>query len=485
MFRTSLEGEEEDAYDQRDHSGSHAPRVVCMITGAKGVGKSTLLRYLTNRLVGRCSAGCESGYQHVAILDADVGQPELAPPGLLRLSIVKRPLLHPPYWNLVGNDEMKEKAENGEHVATTSSKSEVEVVTSIFFGAVASKADPTRYIAAVQMLMEEYERKVLPKNNIPLLINMDGWVKGLGYQILSSLILSLQPTHLCQILGETRAQTFDVVLPEQDENGGMSGAPKLYFMQACSAMPGVSLCSIPSVTWRNFRWAAYFLPPVGPRGSTGNGSNSICNPSRTDMMMDTLEGWNFLSAKDLQTGWISVPTTPTTGSKSDEKGEFVVDECRLACALAQERPYCVPMEAVECSLVGSDFQDLLMLNDRNERVLQALNGSIVSLCTNTATNECLGYGILRSIDWNRRLLYVLVPPTISPELLTRTTALIGGNIPLPLPFLFRGVYSESFPYLTTIDRNKNEGEVTNNIMGAEPMKSRNNIARRSLVKGLG
>ncbi|OEU19300.1 hypothetical protein FRACYDRAFT_154325, partial [Fragilariopsis cylindrus CCMP1102] len=153
-----------------------------MITGAKGTGKSTLLRYMTNRLLSS-SRNNNSNYNNgsktigggaVAILDTDVGQPELAPPGLLRLAIVRSPLLRPPYWNLV------------------------DVISSVFFGAVTSKVDPTRYINAVQLLMEKYETEVVQTSPdpIPLLINMDGWVKGMGYQILTTLIDIIRPTHL-------------------------------------------------------------------------------------------------------------------------------------------------------------------------------------------------------------------------------------------------------------------------------------------------
>eukprot|EP00536_Pseudo-nitzschia_multiseries_P007322 jgi/Psemu1/164037/gw1.171.77.1 len=148
-----------------------------MITGAKGVGKSTLLRYMTNRLLSNAVSipddECDDGMHRVAILDTDVGQPELAPPGLLRLSIVRKPLLQPPYWNLV--------------------------VSSVFFGATTSKVDPTRFMNAVQFLIQKYETEIVPDsrgNPIPLLVNMDGWVKGMGYQILTALVESLHPTHL-------------------------------------------------------------------------------------------------------------------------------------------------------------------------------------------------------------------------------------------------------------------------------------------------
>lgn len=520
------------------HRNSDDVRRICMITGAKGVGKSTLLRYLTNRILSASSSRSDdngweddqnytNGIEEVAILDTDLGQPELAPPGLLRLSIVRKPLLQPPYWNLVGetivddeekwngegddrNDEQQgvfhgpqqqqqhrpvdDEDDDGEE-----GKDDVEVVSTVYFGASTSKVDPARYIEAVQFLMGKYETEVVHSGTlpIPLLINMDGWVKGFGYQILTALINSLGPTHLVQILGDTPGQTFDLpptVFGSTSDDGAEptdfattespdeTFPPKVCQLQACQILPGASLCRIPAFTMRNFRWATYFLPNE----------------------LQTFDAWDFASAKDLQTGWIvatnseKTSTVPrwwhaTNESDDDDEERIVselIDDCRLAHALARERPYIVPMEAVDAFVIGSDYEDYLRVpagetdNDVIDRIYnriyRALNGCIVALCTNTLTMESLGYGILRSIDWEQRLLYILVPPTVvagtkNPSLLlSRVKALVGGNQPLPLAMLYRGVSSESFPYLD--DRSQQHSA----ILGSEPMKSRNSIGRRGL-----
>lgn len=513
---SSLEEYEEDVIKEKKNQQRHA----CMITGAKGTGKSTLLRYMTNRLLSsRNNSNYNGKIGGVAILDTDVGQPELAPPGLLRLAIVRSPLLRPPYWNLVdGGTEREEEAaddidENNDE--DDDGNGNVEVISSVFFGAVTSKVDPTRYINAVQLLMEKYETEVVqtsPDNPIPLLINMDGWVKGMGYQILTTLIDIIRPTHLVQILGETKGQIFDLpphLLFDNNNTPNDEGTneattnfppppPKIYRLPACQNLPEASLCRIPALTLRNFRWATYFLPH----------------------QLQTFDAWDFVSAKELQTGWIAATSIDKTTTASyrpkglllgkddcydngindgrndveeavtNEEEGALNDECRLAQALAREVPYCVPMEAVEAFVIGSDFEDYLRIPDdidasaeddiepiRN-RIFQALNGSIVALCTDTTTMESIGYGILRSIDWNRRLLYILVPSSvgIKPSALSKVKALVGGSLPLPLAMLYRGVYAESFPYLTTL------APSSSLILGSAPMKSRNNITRRGLAK---
>jgi hypothetical protein len=51
-----------------------------------------------------------------------------------------------------------------------------------------------------------------------------------------------------------------------------------------------------------------------------------------------------------------------------------------------------------------------------------------------------------------------------------------GMISLPLEFYFRGVQSEGFPYQAYDDSNSNNKQL--DILGADPMKSRNSIARK-------
>jgi hypothetical protein len=44
----------------------------------------------------------------------------------------------------------------------------------------------------------------------PLIVNADGWVKCLGYEILSAIIEISNPDHIVQILGNTKAKSFDL-----------------------------------------------------------------------------------------------------------------------------------------------------------------------------------------------------------------------------------------------------------------------------------
>ena len=387
------------AYSTRDSleedSTFQHPKQQILICGAKSVGKSTFLRYMTNRFLS-------SQIDQVAILDADVGQPECAPPGVIQLSLQQKPLLQPPYLNLLQPNK---------------------IIASTFYGSVTSKVDPTRYMEAVQSMITQYKEYVSKSQTpIPLIINMDGWIRGVGYQILSALITNIEPSHVCQVLGESKSQIFELseVIPKEGTT--------LFFLEACTKL-GVIPRHIPSSTLRTLRMATYFGPHLAK-------------------LWDTLD---FLPAKQLQTGWVD-------------------KHCTLAQHLAQERPYCVPFESVRYWFIGSDRQDLV----KEHQVLQAMHGSIVALCN--STQNCLGLGLVRAIDWKSRLFYVVTPANEGD--LTSITNLVGGNLPLPIPFYFRGVYAESFPYLTMPVVSDASSKVA---LGSEPMKSRNNIGRRSLV----
>lgn len=64
-----------------------------MLCGGKGVGKSTMLRFLVNRLLS-------SGKEEVLLIDFDPGQNEVTVPGCLSLSIIRKPLLGPNFTHL-------------------------------------------------------------------------------------------------------------------------------------------------------------------------------------------------------------------------------------------------------------------------------------------------------------------------------------------------------------------------------------------------
>jgi polynucleotide 5'-kinase involved in rRNA processing len=535
------------------------------ICGAKDVGKSTCLRYTANRLLS-------SGHfdQGVAILDADVGQPELSPPGLLTLSIIHRPLLHPPHVNnliatttrwldpksslsheippensgstatlttVANNTASTNPLSSSSHdTTTTTSPTDTTIISCLFFGAITYKVDPTRYMEGIHYLIRQYEHHVTPDGNecrIPLLINMDGWIKGLGYEVMSALLSSttLSPSHILQLVGKTRAKMFD--LQEMVGCSGTDPPPILHVIDAFhNDHSNLSMAAAgpaaPATTTTN-----HWMKGASPWRNDPVGENDTRDPS---LPLPT-EYYGTASSGTPGAMTVAPGTIPAASLRTIRLGSYFVpdvnlwdrllleqlddrlhqgwmdDECAIAHILAAERPYCVPFESVNFYLIGTDRQDVRS----EDMVLKALNASIVGLCcrSTTTTNNnniaavgagsntpnddteggdfhdetqddisvppmrddvCLGLGLIRSIDIQHRLFYILTP--VSPTLLPKVTSLVGGNIETPLQFLFRGCHAESFPYLTIRDHNHNYHRTK--PLGSDPMQSRNNIGRKSI-----
>ncbi len=167
------------------------------ICGAKGVGKSTFLRYATNRILS-------GNTPKVAILDADVGQPEMSQPGMVTLTLLSDPLLTPPHYRSMASSDVYPRWERQ---------------FCYFFGSVTSKMDPHRYMQLLKRLIQHYEDDIDHNtSSVPLLINLDGWVKGLGFELLTTILTEiLNPSHVIQIVGTTKSKQFqlrEVLNPE-------------------------------------------------------------------------------------------------------------------------------------------------------------------------------------------------------------------------------------------------------------------------------
>ena len=119
------------------------PSAKLLLCGAKGVGKSSCLRYTINRLLKKCKVIC--------LLDCDVGQPECGLPGTTSLYLIKEPLLAPPHLN-----------------ARTP-------ILSFYLGDISTKNDPNLLIEMVVHLLGRYDEV------------REGFAKGMGSQWVSDL----------------------------------------------------------------------------------------------------------------------------------------------------------------------------------------------------------------------------------------------------------------------------------------------------------
>ncbi|KAJ2855506.1 Polynucleotide 5'-hydroxyl-kinase grc3 [Coemansia erecta] len=172
---------------------------IYVVAGMQGQGKSTFLRQLINRLISR--------FGRLFYLETDIGQSELSPPGALSLTMLSDPLLGPPFTHT---------SQQGFYHA-------------VYMGMSSPKNDPDRYVRAIQCLVSAYRDYasadrirhavsqassqsptdiVTPataglnesdKLVIPLVVNTQGWLRGLGLDMHYSLCETVQPTNYIQV----------------------------------------------------------------------------------------------------------------------------------------------------------------------------------------------------------------------------------------------------------------------------------------------
>jgi polynucleotide 5'-hydroxyl-kinase GRC3/NOL9 len=456
---------------------------IMLICGAKGVGKSTFLRYAANRLLSGPTKRGSDGNRHrssrrrsVAILDLDCGQPELGVPGTMSLTLVSRPLMmdppgHTVWGGSVGrmpppskiDDDYSEREGWDSDDATMDHRRHE---ASYFFGDITSKSDPDSYVDMSSRLMQRYHdlrsSLDLEEHPIPLIVNTDGWVKGLGYEVLSAIVGVVDPGHIVQIVGNTKAKSFDMSAHREDGcdvNGGTVGTNNDHIsrrrrssrrMHVVESFDGSSLNDdvndrpasarvllATASDHRSHRLCAYFL----------GGYDAMSN--LRPLIFGEDEAVSFHRERGLH----------------DPNNV-------IGMTIASMMPYAVPFQSVrvypspgfmDCATNPGAIWGVRGDSARYD-VLDSLNGTIVGLCrdpnvrhhadrhsvcdarTGVPILDCVGLGIIRSIDRPRGLFFVLTP--VHPTLLSGVTSFVGGNIHLPLECVHRGVHSDSFPYIS-------------------------------------
>eukprot|EP00884_Botryococcus_braunii_P005046 jgi/Botrbrau1/14542/Bobra.0212s0009.1 len=395
---------------------SRARAPVIAVCGSKGVGKSTFGRLLMNRLLPK--TGC------VAFLDTDCGQPEFTVPGLVSLSLVEEAISGLPH----------------EHLRRP--------WQAIFVGDISPQTDPLRYIKAVQQLYSSWcqEVQTWPGPCPPLLINTNGWIKGIGYDTLCSLLQSVALTHV--LLLQTFADQRNLEARTFWQDGGAGPVPP---------PPPPAILQIPAIA----------QPDVLPN----QGASPGCVPPGEQKRVSGPEARSLL--------WLAywrscLGQPPTVG------GWGAPAFAAVATGLVHERPFQIRRSDIQISILHSWVHP--------SEQLRAVNGALVGLlrCPEHASPrkehdaavggrdaedqlpQCLGIGIVRSVDVSRGLLYILTP--ILGEELEEVGMLQLGRLELPAQLLQAGPFTS--PYLR-------ESLISAEGTGAGIARSRNNLIRAS------
>lgn len=430
-----------------------SPRVI--VCGAKGVGKSTCLRYTINRLLSKVGVVC--------LIDCDIGQPEIGPPGLASLHIIRSPLLSPPHLNMqdshisffLGDLTTKNEPDIFFQILRELNKKYEELRDQYL---ISGDKSNNKDLANIYDVLFNYDSSSCP---LPLVVNTDGFIRYIGVEILTSIVDIFNPTNVLHISTEKdkNLAAIDNIITNEDHRSHLT-------CTVHTLEPGkLTASKVAAVDLRTLRLISYFL--------------------RNDEMLKRNVDLDINNNK-LLFGCVYI----RNGCIVDNAGE-------IAISLMRNHPFVVPfnsiairtlstgipsrllLAAVNSSLVGivaSNGAVLPQSIDKNQIIdtpsfLHTKSQTIFNLDCEGSFNSiapCLGLGIVRSIDIDNQKMLILTP--INPSILPKfdKTCLVTSTISLPNTM----IYSPYYPCYTHLSGESN-GE------GSTFVKSRSNLKRRS------
>lgn len=153
--------------------------------GGQGVGKSTCIRYLINSNLSR--------HTKFLLIDLDIGQPELFLPQTVSATLVTDAILGPGFLQ------------------------NVKPLKSIYYGDLNVLLSPIKYLQSI-LALHAYCMGRKELSNIPWVVNTMGYTRGLGYEIISSILRIFNPTDLIQIQSRSYRDNFYPVLTDDIVN---------------------------------------------------------------------------------------------------------------------------------------------------------------------------------------------------------------------------------------------------------------------------
>ena len=137
------------------------------------------------------------------------GQPEFTTPGFVSLCEVRAPVFH-------SDGSLGALAVGGGHT-----RSPVRVVSQLFFGNNSPAGDPVGYLRLVRALCEEFRGLAAP--NATLVVNLQGWITGLGYHFCDTILALSRATHLVRDLSQLAASREEALTDELTGAGNRRG----------------------------------------------------------------------------------------------------------------------------------------------------------------------------------------------------------------------------------------------------------------------
>ncbi|TPX63692.1 hypothetical protein SpCBS45565_g06430 [Spizellomyces sp. 'palustris'] len=402
-------------------------KVICIV-GSKNMGKSTLAQYLVNRLLN-----C---YQEVAFLECDIGQPEFTSTGLASLNVVTAPLLGPPFTHLQPPRR------------------------SFYLGATSPKHDPDFYLECLHELYHEYEGTIAGGKNgnmVPLVINTHGWIKGMGVHLLVHFLARVRPTNILQMsvpnnTPQSSSKNLNVDLADVLSN--MIGS-----------QTNVCVTHVPAIDDSAAR-AKFGASDHRALGLLSHFYQTLGHPAASALSETKQPGWSFHEAitaripyqvpfKTLKIRFMhgEVPFSQTLHALNGCVVALVIDQT------AYETP-----ETVSSTVEISD-EDIYPEAAKSLRIVPSQIPLI------PASHNCVGLGLVRSIDVEAGVFYIVTGP-IPPNQLAEVNMLVrGAAMDIPVNLVTAG-YENSRAHLPYTTHLASEG------IGSLAWRTRHNLLRR-------
>ncbi|XP_072174177.1 polynucleotide 5'-hydroxyl-kinase NOL9-like [Diadema setosum] len=297
-------------------------------------------------------------------------------------------------------------------------------IKAYFLGVVNVADHADRFLEMISILFAEYKEKF---SHLPLFINTMGWVEGLGLRLLKEVARITQPTHMVQM----DPQEQPVSLLQKDDGDRFF---QLKFQQVNALRePQMFLPikanpqsdSIQSSSQRELNLLAALTPLLDPV--------ALFNPSIMDK--------GLVSVRPRVVPWDQV----------------VVHVCH---ADIPPRDLCRVANASLLGLCCTSDDEMKRVGTQEVKGLRTFRSTPVS--------ECLGVGILRHINFERRIFYIL--PAVPDGDLPRINTLVIGALSVP-DCIFNEVSSskQQAPYMCP--------NYDNEITGSRPLKAKSYLKR--------
>lgn len=293
-------------------------------------------------------------------------------------------------------------------------------LASHFLGSTSPASDPSAYLSAISALLATYALEVeyllvddLPRHRahrdavkptsrirdrVPLIINTQGWVKGLGADLLAKLKGESRPTHLFH---------FDLPVEEgpepswNDSSFAVDSSDQSYQIFRMEAAPSTPLdAKWSAADLRTLAFISYFHAVLPPPSS----------PSPTNAFPTH---WDF-----------SLPLV----SKVPYALDWTSDDLSSVHILDAEIAYAHVLHALNGSVVA-----LVLPSSSPPALDTSFPYSPRAPLPTPPTSRCVGLALVRSIDPSSTTLHLLTP--VHPSCVAEPVALVKGAVELPIPLM--------------------------------------------------